>query len=271
MTSTTALTPAQRTAQEIWSSGDYPEVARRLITGFGPVLVEAAGITAGTRVLDVACGAGNVTIPAAMTGADVTGLDITAELLEQAATEAAAADVDLALVQGDAQALPFADASFDVVVSAVGVMFCPDHDAAASELLRVTRPGGTIGLVSWTPDGVIGRLLGVIGPFAPPPPAGSRPGPLWGTPAHVADLLGEGVTDLVNERREIAFEGLSPDGFIDLMRDCYGPVLRVYGLNAGEPARLAELDRSLRAFARECAGPDGRLSAAYQLTTATRR
>jgi ubiquinone/menaquinone biosynthesis C-methylase UbiE len=271
MSSVSEPTTAQRTARDVWRSGDYPTVVDRLITGFGPTLVEAAGIGPGQRVLDVACGAGNVAIPAAAAGADVTGLDITPELLERGAAEAAAAGVEVAWVEGDAQAMPFADASFDVVVSAVGVMFAPDHDAAAAELLRVCRPGGTIALISWTPDGTIGRLFGVIGPFAAPPAPGARPGSLWGTASHVRDLLGDGVEDLESTRDEITFDVPTPDAFVDLMRDCYGPVLKVYGRVGDDAARTAELDAALRAFARESASPSGELASAYQLTVCRRR
>ena len=270
MSSITEPTTAQRTARDVWRSGDYPQVAARLIAGFGPTLVRAAGITAGQRVLDVACGAGKVAVPAA-TGASVTGVDITPELLQRGAENAEAADVDVAWVEGDAEAMPFADASFDVVVSAVGVMFDHDHDRVASELLRVCRPGGTIGLIAWTPDGTIGRLFGVIAPFAPAPPAGARPGSLWGTPSHVRDLLGEGVSELRSETRQIEFEGIDgADDFVDLMRSAYGPVRRVCGRLGDDAARVAKLDGALRAYARAATPASGRLGSSYQLTT-TRR
>jgi SAM-dependent methyltransferase len=270
MSSVQEPTVAQKAAREVWRSGDYPTVVDRLITGFGPILTRAAGIGPGQRVLDVACGSGNVSIPAAATGADVTGLDITPELLERGAAEAAAAGVEVAWVEGDAQALPFADASFDTVISAVGVMFAPDHERTAAELLRVCRPGGTIGLISWTPDGTIGRLFGVIGPYAAAPAPGAKPGSLWGTPSHLRDLFGDAVENVQHSRDDIPFDVAGPDGFVDLMRDCYGPVLKVYGRHADDAARTAELDAALRAFATECAGPSGEMSATYQLTVCRR-
>ncbi len=224
-------------------------------------------------MLDVACGAGNVAIPAALAGADVTGLDIAPSLLERGAAEAAAAGAEVAWVEGDAEALPFDDASFDVVTSAVGVMFCPSHERAAAELLRVCRPGGAIGLIAWTPAGMIGSMFGVLAPFAPPPPAGTKPGSLWGTEEHVRALLGDGVDELLSERRRVVFEGLTPDAFVDLMRECYGPVLRVFERLADDPDRTAALDAALRRFARDHDhGEPGqpRLEAEYQLTLARR-
>src|SRR3954469_25712178 len=142
------LTPAQKKARAVWTSGNYGEVADRLIRAFGPTLVQELSIGAGQQVLDIACGAGNVAIPAAMAGAEVTGLDIAPSLLERGAAQASAAGVDVTWVEGDAEELPFADASFDVVTSAVGVMFCSSHERAAAELVRVCRPGGEIGLIS---------------------------------------------------------------------------------------------------------------------------
>ena len=274
MSTLTELTPAQQTAREIWTSGDYPEVADRLIRGFGPTLVEELKIHGGQQVLDIACGAGNVAIPAAVAGADVTGTDITPALLERGAINAADAGVDIDWVEADAEALPFADASFDIVTSAVGVMFCPSHEKAAAELVRVCRPSGAIGLIAWTPEGLIGSLFSVLAPFAPPPPAGTQPGPLWGTEEHVRALLGTAVTDLRNERRTILFDGLTPDGFVDLMRVNYGPVLRVFNRLADDPGRTEALDAALRRFVRtHDHGEPGRprLEAEYQLTLARRR
>jgi ubiquinone/menaquinone biosynthesis C-methylase UbiE len=268
------LTPAQRTAREIWTSGDPAHVADALIRGFGPVLVDAVGIRSGLSVLDIACGDGNVAIPAAAAGADVTGLDITPALLVRGRAAAAAAGVSVEWVEGDAESLPFADASFDVVTSAVGVMFCPSHERAASELVRVCKPGGAIGLIAWTPEGLIGSLSGVLEPYLPPPPVGARPATLWGTESHVRELLGDAVEELRSERRMIPYDGVTPEGFVDLMRDDYGPVLRVYARLDGDPARRDELDAALRELAHAHAGggPGGpRLEAEYQLTTARRR
>ena len=274
MSTLTELTPAQRTAREVWTSGDYPEVADRLIRGFGPALVEELKIHGGQQVLDIACGAGNVAIPAAKAGADVTGVDITPILLERGAENAAAAGVSVDWIEADAEALPFPDASFDVVTSAVGIMFCPNHERAAAELVRVCRPGGHIGLVAWTPEGLIGSMLGVLGPYAPPPPAGTQPGPLWGTEEHVRALIGTSVTDLRNERRKILFDGFTPDSFVDFMRVNYGPVLRIFNRLADDPGRSEALDAALRRFTRTHDHGEprhSRLEAEYQLTLARRR
>jgi ubiquinone/menaquinone biosynthesis C-methylase UbiE len=269
----TYLTPAQRTARDVWTSGNYPEVAERLIRGFGPVLVDELRIGPDQRVLDVACGAGNVAIPAAAAGADVTGLDIAPALLEQGACDAWEAGVDIEWVEGDAQALPFDDASFDVVTSAVGVMFCPSHAQAAAELVRVCRPGGSIGLVNWTPEGLIGSMFGVLAPFMPPPAPGAKPGSLWGSEEYVSALLGEAIDEFYGERRTILFEGIAPDAFVDLMRASYGPVLRVFE-QLDDWARADELDAALRRFARKLnQGVPGepRLESEYLLTLARRR
>jgi SAM-dependent methyltransferase len=274
MSNLIVLTPAQRAAREVWTSGDYPEVADRLIAGFGPVLVDELRIGSGQQVLDVACGAGNVAIPAAAAGAEVTGLDIAPALLEQGARDAAAAGVDVDWVEGDAEWLPFDHASFDVVTSAVGVMFCHSHERAAAELLRVCRPGGEIGLIAWTPQGLIGQMFGVLAPFAPQPLVGAKPGSLWGTESYVEGLLGDGIDELYSERRTILFEGVTPDAFVDLMRSSYGPVLRVFERLKSDRARTDELDRALRVFARSRnEGEPGRpwLESEYQLTLARRR
>jgi ubiquinone/menaquinone biosynthesis C-methylase UbiE len=269
----TYLTRAQRTARDVWTSGDYPEVAERLIRAFGPVLVDELRIGPDQRVLDVACGAGNVAIPAAAAGADVTGLDIAPALLEQGAHDACEAGVDIEWVEGDAQALPFDDASFDVVTSAVGVMFCPSHEQAAAELVRVCRPGGSIGLINWTPEGLIGSMFGVLAPFMPPAAPGAGPASLWGTEEHVSSLLGDAIDEFICERRTILFEGIAPDAFVDLMRASYGPVLRVFE-QLDDWARADELDAALRRFARKLnQGVPGepRLESEYLLTLARRR
>jgi ubiquinone/menaquinone biosynthesis C-methylase UbiE len=274
LSSLTQLTPAQRTARDVWTSGDYPEVAERLIRSFGPTLVDELRIGPGQQVLDVACGAGNVAIPAALAGADVMALDIAPALLDQGAASASAAGVDVKWVEGDAESLPFDDASFDVVTSAVGVMFCGSHQRAANELVRVCRPGGGIGLISWTPEGLIGSMFGVLAPFMPPPPEGAKPASLWGSEDYVRELLGDGIDELSCERRLVLFEGLAPDAFVDLMRESYGPVLRVFERLADDRPRADELDAALRRYVRECdRGEPGRprLESEYQLTLARRR
>jgi SAM-dependent methyltransferase len=170
----------------LWASGDYPAVAAELIPALGPELVRACGVQAGARVLDVAAGSGNAAIPAAAVGAIVTASDLTPELFAAGREIAARRGVDLEWVEADAEAMPFADNSFDVVMSCVGAMFAPHHQATADELVRVVRPGGTIGMINWTPEGFIGNLFATMKPYAPPPPPGATPAPLWGDEAGAA-------------------------------------------------------------------------------------
>jgi 2-polyprenyl-6-hydroxyphenyl methylase/3-demethylubiquinone-9 3-methyltransferase len=153
-------------------------------------------------------------------------------------------------------------------------MFCASHERAASELVRVCRPGGAIGLINWTPEGLIGSMFGVLAPFMPAPPQGAKPASLWGTEAYVGELLGDGIDELHCERRRILFEGLAPDAFVDLMRASYGPVLRVFDRIEDDRARTDELDAALRRYVRGCnQGEPGRplLESEYQLTLARRR
>ena len=156
----------------MWALGNYDAVATEIIADLGSILVDAAGIEPGNRVLDVAAGSGNVAIPAAQTGASVVASDLTPELLDIGRRRAEAAGIELRWETGDAEALPYADGEFDAVLSCVGVMFAPHHQAAADELVRVCRPGGTIGLISWTPAGFIGQMFATMKPYAPPPPRG---------------------------------------------------------------------------------------------------
>ena len=175
----------------MWASGDYPSMVETFLLPLGPRLVDACDITPGLRVLDVGAGTGNASIPAAQRGADVVASDLTPELLEAGRGRAEAAGVELEWVAADAEALPFEDSSFDLVISSIGVMFAPRHQAAADELVRVCRPGGKIGLLSWTPEGMLGALFRMMGPFAPPAPAGAQPPPLWGGEEHLRGLLGD--------------------------------------------------------------------------------
>src|SRR6476661_6928451 len=165
----------------MWASGSYPEMVETFLLPLGPRLVEACGIGPGMRVLDVAAGTGNASIPAAQTGADVTASDLTPELLDAGRERAKAAGVELEWEVADAEQLPFEDASYDVVMSSIGAMFAPHHQPVADELVRVCRPGGTIALLSWTPEGMLGNLFKLMGPFAPAPPPGAQPPPLWGS------------------------------------------------------------------------------------------
>ena len=180
----------------MWALGDYPAVATEVIAPLGDVLVDACGIGPGQRVVDVAAGSGNAAIPAARRGADVVATDLTPELLDIGRRAADAEGVSLRWRIADAEDMPCEDGEQDVAISCVGVMFAPHHQAAADELVRIVRPGGTIGLISWTPEGFIGQMFATMRPFVPAPPPGVQPPPLWGHLDHVRDLLGDRVTDI---------------------------------------------------------------------------
>ena len=230
----------------MWASGDYPKLAAELVAPLGPVLVEATGVDQGDRVLDVAAGTGNAAIPAAKTGASVVASDLVPGLLEHGRALAAEQGVELEWREANAHALPFADNEFDVVMSCIGVMFAPFHQQAADELVRVTKPRGRIGLISWTPEGHIGQLWATMKPYAPPPPPGAQPPPLWGQEDHVRALLGDRVTDLVTERRTLPVHHF-PDGaaFRDYFKAVYGPTIAVYRNIEGDSDRIAELDAAI--------------------------
>jgi ubiquinone/menaquinone biosynthesis C-methylase UbiE len=212
--------------QKTWTSGDYARVGNTLVI-MGERLCEAVDLRSGQRVLDVATGSGNTAISAARRYCEVTGMDYVPELIEQARQRAGAEGLDVAFVVADAENMPFRDASYDVVLSTVGVMFAPDQERAASELMRVTRPGGKIGLVNWTPDGFIGEMFRVVGKHVPPP-AGMKPPPLWGTEERVLELFGEGISSLRAERRSYVLRFLSAEHFIDTFRTYYGPVHKAF-------------------------------------------
>ena len=226
--------------QRMWGSGDYAAVGVS-IQYISEHLVEAAGVHAGQRVLDVATGGGNAAIAAARRFAEVIGLDYVPSLLERAEERAAAERLAITWVEGDAEALPFPDARFDVVLSAVGVMFAPNQPRAAGELLRVCRPGGIIALANWTPDGMIGEMLRVVGRFVPPP-AGLQPPTRWGSEDALRELLGDGAEVRVT-RREHLFRFRSPEHFADFFLTHYGPTERAFA--AIGPDAQADLRRAL--------------------------
>jgi len=236
--------------QAMWASGDYPTVSDRLIPELGERLVRASGIREGNHVLDVAAGTGNAALPAAATGARVVASDLTPALLEAGRRQALRRGLDVEWQQADAEALPYPDATFDAVISCVGVMFAPDHQACADELVRVCRPGGTIGLLSWTPAGFLGQMLATVKPFLPPPPAHARPAPLWGDPEHVAALFADRVQD-VRARREVLRVEMFPtaEAFRDFFATKYGPVVVARKGVADDPERSAALDRALEELA----------------------
>ncbi len=246
---TVALDPLKAKHRTMWAFGDYAAVAAEIIPTLGPILVEAAGVGAEDHVLDVAAGTGNAAIPAARLGASVVASDLTPALLEHGRSLASAAGVDVRWDEGDAEALPYGDDSFDVVLSCVGVMFAPHHQDSADELVRVCRPGGTIGLLSWTPTGFIGQMFATMRPYVPAAPAGVQPPPLWGDESHVRTLLGDRVEDVRAERKTVRVEFEDAAGFRDYFKRCYGPTIAAYNGLADNPERQAALDADLLALA----------------------
>lgn len=260
--------------RSMWASGDYPSMVETFLLPLGPRLVEACGIEPGMRILDVAAGTGNAAIPAAARGATVVASDLTPELFEAGRARAAAEGVELEWVEADAENLPFEDGSFDVVISSIGVMFAPHHEAAAGELVRVCRPGGTIGVLSWTPEGMIGGLFRTIGPFAPTPPPGAQPPPLWGGEDHLRELLGDGVELQTLERGVLevtAFE--QPGDFAEHFKQRYGPTIAAQA-NARRNDREAEFEEALDSFYEEQnlgSDDDARFEMEYLLAVGRRR
>ena len=260
----------------LWASGDYSAVAAELIPELGPRLVEACGVRQGQRVLDIAAGSGNAAIPAAVAGAAVTASDLTPELFEAGRAAAAQRGVTLDWVEADAEALPFDDDGFDVVMSCVGAMFAPHHQAVADEIVRVARPGGTIGMINWTPDGFIGSLFATMKPFAPPPPPGASPAPLWGDEDHVRELFGDRVADLAVRRETVLMDHCAtPLEFREYWKRNYGPTIATYRFNEGDPDRIAALDRDFLTLLEEWnhSTEAGRTAyaAEYLVVTATKR
>ena len=235
----------------MWALGDYPTLAEDLIAGLGPALVAAAGIGPADRVLDVAAGSGNASIPAARLGARVVASDLTPELLESGRERAKQVGANIEWREADAEALPFEDAEFDHVISCVGVMFAPHHELSAGELVRVCRPGGTIGLISWTPGGFIGQMFSTMKPYQATPPPGAQPPPLWGDPDHVRKLLGDRVADFDARRETVTVDRFATaEAFRDYFKSHYGPTIATYRTIAGDPDKVAALDRDLADLAR---------------------
>jgi SAM-dependent methyltransferase len=235
----------------MWASGDYPHMVDTFLLPLGPRLVDACPISQGTKVLDVAAGTGNASLPAAARGASVTASDLTPELLEAGRRRAEAEGLELEWTEADAENLPFADESFDVVISSIGVMFAPHHQAAADELVRVTRPGGTVGLLCWTPEGMLGALFRTMKPFMPPPPPGAQPPPLWGSEEHLQALMGGRVQfhTLQRDVLEItAFERARD--YAEHFKAHYGPTIAARA-NAAKEGREAEFDEALDRFCDE--------------------
>jgi SAM-dependent methyltransferase len=219
-------------------------------TPAAPGLVRYAGIRAGQRVLDVACGTGVVAVTAARIGAQVTGLDLTPELLVRARENSQLAEVEIDWHQGDVEDLPFADAMFDVVVSQFGHIFGPRPEVTVAQMLRVLKPGGTIAFSTWPPDGIVGRSFVVVGQYAPPPPTGAAPPPLWGEPAVIRERLGAAVKNIVFNRGTLFSPALSPAHNRALVERTAGPIRKlVESLSVSDPARLAQFRAEMDALA----------------------
>lgn len=257
----------------MWASGDYPSMVETFLLPLGPKLVDACGITSGMRVLDVAAGTGNASIPAAKTGAEVTASDLTPELFDAGRRRAEAEGVMLEWVEADAEHLPFEDESYDVVISSIGAMFAPHHQDVADELVRVCRRGGTIGMLNWTPEGMIGALFRTMGPFAPPPPSGAQPPPLWGSAGHMKELFGDRVDFRALEREMLGITAFKhPHDYGEHFKERYGPTI-VAQTNARNTGREAEFNEALDAFCDEWnrGTPDeARFEQEYLLAVGTR-
>jgi len=240
MTSSLPLEGIKARQQKTWASGDYGAVAA-VIHSMSEDLARAADLSAGWRVLDVATGTGNAAIAAARCQCAVTGVDYVPELLDRARARAAAEHLTIDFVEGDAEALPSGDGEWDAVLSVCGVMFAPNQEQTAAELTRVCRPGGTIALANWTPDGFIGELFRTIGRRVPPPP-GVRPPAEWGSEPRLRELFGDRVRDLRITPREFVFRFRSPEDYADFFRLHYGPTLKAFEALDEDHGKLLHAD-----------------------------
>ncbi|MDP7735473.1 class I SAM-dependent methyltransferase [Mycobacterium paragordonae] len=255
MTIDTALCADQTLAathRAMWALGDYALMAEEVMAPLGPLLVAAAGIGPGVRVLDVAAGSGNISLPAARAGATVTSTDLTPELLQRSRERAVAEGLSLHYQEANAQALPFGDNTFDTVISAIGVMFAPDHQQAADELIRVCRPGGTIGLISWTHEGFFGRMLATIRPYRPSLSSALPPSALWGREAYIAGMLGSRAVGVDSGRGLLEVTRFDTAQEVhDYFKNNYGPTIEAYENIGGNRVLAAELDAQLVELADE--------------------
>lgn len=255
----------------MWALGDYPLMAEEVMAPLGPILVSATGIGPGDLVLDVAAGSGNISLPAAQTGARVVSTDLTPELLRRSGKRAAAQGLTLHYREANAHALPLGDGEFDAVMSAIGVQFAPDHQRAASELVRVCRPGGKIGLISWTREGFFGRMLAVIRPYRPSLSPAVPPAALWGREGYVTGLLGDQVDHVTTARGRLEvrrFDGA--EAVHEYFKNHYGPTIEAYANIGHNRVLTAELDAQLLELAHEY-WADGVMGWEYLLLTAEKR
>lgn len=235
----------------VWAMGDYARMAEEVMAPLGPILVGATDIGPRDRVLDVAAGSGNISIPAAKTGASVVSSDLTPELLQRSEKRAAQEGVALQWREANAEALPFDDGEFDVVMSAIGVMFAPHHQLAANELVRVCRSGGTIGLISWTDDGFFGQMLTTIRPYRPVMLPGVPPAALWGREDYLRGLLGDQVDELSMQRQTLKVDRFeSAEAVHDYFKNHYGPTINAYRNIGANSVLAAALDSQLVDLAR---------------------
>ena len=274
MSSTVSDSELKARHRAMWASGDYPSMVEKFLLPLGPRLVEACDIGEGMVVLDVAAGTGNASIPAAQGGAKVTASDLTPELLEAGKRRAETEGAELDWVEADAEHLPFDNESFDTVMSAIGAMFAPHHQEVADELVRVCRPSGTIGLLSWTPEGMIGGLFKTIGPYAPPPPPGAQPPPLWGGEDHLQELFGDRVEFRTLDRDVLEVTAFDePRDYGEHFKARYGPTIAARA-NAQKSEREAEFDDALDRFCDEWnrgTPDDTRFEMEYLLAVGTRK
>jgi len=270
-TSTPRKAAPKDRARAVWAAGDYTRVADELIPSLGPALLDAVGDVAGDRLADVAAGSGNVSIPAARRGARVVASDIVPQLLDAGRTRAAAAGVSIEWLEADAEALPFANESFDVTTSCVGVMFTPDHQLSADELVRVTRVGGRIGLLNWTPDGFIGRLFTTMAGHLPPAPSGARPPASWGDVDYVAALFGDRVDIVEATRGTLVASAFRERGdFRRFFTTFYGPTVMAFAQLDGDPDASRALADDIDDLAEEFTHADG-MHWDYLIVTGRRR
>ena len=259
------------THRGIWALGDYALMAEEVMAPLGPILVSATGIGPGVRVLDVAAGSGNISLPAAKTGADVVSTDLTPELLQRSKARAEAQGLTLDYREANAHALPFGNGEFDVVMSAIGVQFAPDHQRAAKELVRVCRPGGTIGVISWTREGFFGRMLATIRPYRPSLSQAVPPAVLWGRESYAAKLLGPRVHRITTQRGLLQVTRFDrAEAVHKYFKNHYGPTIEAYANIGHNRVLSAELDAQLVELAQEYLA-DGVMGWEYLLLTAEKR